>query len=255
MPYALLQKDLSPVPSEKLKNAFRLLPQLVDADATSMAADAYGILVDNLSAQDARTLQRSLAQQGLETEVVDRSKLVTLPRAERVMKAECTASAFNVSDVAGRPHNINWENVILIAAGNVRRFQWERKESTRWTYHAGAGGRGGIPIPHLKVSTKEVRNYTLLLEVFSKVRPPRIRITAEEFHYEYLGSRLRPSALENFKLLVQDLLSHARRARPNRGAQAIDQDPAAAFMRYPSIHAFDEETIWLFHGMTRRSRE
>jgi len=41
MPYALLQKELSELPVERLKEAFRLLPDLVDADARLHPVGAF----------------------------------------------------------------------------------------------------------------------------------------------------------------------------------------------------------------------
>ena len=56
MSYALLQNDLSVPPLDSLKRAFRAVKFLTELDAHTLGADAFGILVKGLSAENAALL-------------------------------------------------------------------------------------------------------------------------------------------------------------------------------------------------------
>lgn len=250
MAFALVQKDLSPVPAEKLKAAFRLLPQLIDSDAAAMAKDAYGILVEKLSYEDAAALQRSLAAQGVSTEVVDEGRFVALPPPLRVIWGECGTNGFTFNDPRGQANTIGWDTFVLIAAGEVRRFEWKSKVKKSVRYHVTPIGTGygtvAYPVEKRRLTKKEERNYRLMVEVFTSTRPGRLRIMGDEFHYEYLGARMAGRASTNFGLLVGDLASHASGVVLNRGTYFLRRNPEAKPFRYPTVHAFEEEIRWLF---------
>src|SRR5204863_10157446 len=56
--FAILQRSLEIPDVEKLKRAFRSVKGLTETDAHTLAKDAFGVLVNNLSATDAMTLRR-----------------------------------------------------------------------------------------------------------------------------------------------------------------------------------------------------
>ena len=85
--YSLLQAAGAPPTVEQLRRAFRALPDLTDADAAPLAKDAYGILVGGLSFEAASTLQATLEEQGVQTQVVEERSLPALPPPHRLTRA------------------------------------------------------------------------------------------------------------------------------------------------------------------------
>lgn len=252
MSCALVQTKLTSVPPEKLRKAFRELPQLLDQDADSMARDAYGVLVDGLSREDARTLQTALERLDVGTKVVDEEDLPDLPPARKVRYAECLEEDFRFRHPEGTTYEMGWRTIIGVAAGAVRMEEWERERKRDTKIQAVAGGRMAMPVPRWHTESSSEWKHRPLIDVFSATREPRIRIRGDRFQYEYLGDRMRNTAAENFRLLVGDLVKGAETNFVNRGARDILKDPEAPLRKYPNMHAFDEEIVWLFYRRSIR---
>ena len=242
MNYAVMQKDLEPPPLDKLKTAFRALPFLTDIDAQTSANDAYGILIRNLSLPDATTLQEALAREGVETEIADQGELPTIPSAKAAKQAELLPDALVFCDSLGRKTPLAWNQVLLIAAGNVRVNEVRKvKDPLQGPQYHGSG------ISYDTVSdikSREESRYRLLLEILLADRSARYSITPEEFSFACLGSRQTKNVPENVTLLVQALAQFAPHAGLNRGAFFMCE-MANELFPYPSKNAFSEEIIWL----------
>ena len=249
MPYAIVQKSLEAPSVEQLVRAFRALPQLTDYDANTMAKDAFGILVQGLDLADAGRLLQALHAEGVEAEMVDGKSLPPLPPPKPLHRAECLPGAFLACDYLGRPAEIEWPHVILVAAGAV--LLTEFKHTTRERLHH--YDQDGIPVTVTEHREKEEQNHRLILELLLDVAPGRYHIAAEKFNFAYLGERLSQSRAANYVALVQDCLRYATSAIGNRGAEAQRRDPRS-LLKYPSKHAFEEETVWLLwhHFASRR---
>jgi len=118
-PFALLQRSLEVPDVEKLKRAFRLVKGLTDTDAHTLANDAFGILVNNLSPADAMTLQGALHAEGIDTAAVLQTDLPQLPSTKFVHQLDCVPDALVVHDAIGREVPVPWDHIMLIAAGSV----------------------------------------------------------------------------------------------------------------------------------------
>ena len=251
MPYALLQTDLTVPPVEKLKQAFRNSRILTELDAFTVAADAFGILVKNLTVEKANQLQADLRAAGVETEVVEESGLPVLPATKFVHRMDCTAEALTIYDPLGRTFALAWGHILMIAAGFVRLTEFKpvraaRLVITRDPYDA------PITDSVAEVSHREERKYHLMLEIILNRAVLRYSVTADKFNFLYLGPRKTPSVQKNFELLVQDLASSAPQAQLNRGALAI-KDQAELFS-YPTKNAFFEEITWLLWRMAQSAK-
>ncbi len=251
MPYAILQKNLSPPSAEQLKRAFRALPALTDADAALMARDAFGILVGGLSPDEAGKLLQALTSEGVEAEIVQQQDLPALEPAKKLKKADCSPSALTIYDQLGRPADVEWSNVLLLAAGSVSLTEFERVQKQRTEFRI-VYPRIPIPVTRTDVTTREVQNFRLVLEIFLDEPLARCHVDAREFQYDYLGPRLQHGRAQNFSILVADLHAYAPAALLSRGAQSIIEDPTKTF-QYPSRHAFEEESIWLLWQAGRQN--
>ncbi len=247
MPYAIVQKTLEPPSFEQLKAAFRALPQLTDVDAGPMAKDAFGILIQGLEMADAGRLLQALHAAGVEAEMVDEQSLPPLPPPRPCRRAQVRPDAFVAHDHLGRAHEIEWPHVILIAAGAVATRELKHVTEERVVgYNAGASRYGAgeaaqiIRVDHKDIEEEHVR---LWLELFLDIAPARYHITADKFNFAYLGDRMTSSRTRNYLALVSDCVGCASGAFLNRGAAAIGQEPPT-MRKYPSKHAFEEETVW-----------
>lgn len=236
-------KTLDPPDTDKLARAFRAVPSLTDTDALTLAKDAFGILVDGLSAEEAVILEQALLNAGVDVEAVDQKDLPELPPAKRLKRADCLPEGLVLYDALNRPSRVAWKHVILLAAGNVRLSDFRRIEKERVIRRVGMG-RAVFSIYLTDVRTKEEANLRLVLEFLLDVEPFRYRMEAGGFNYSYLGSRLRRGPVENYLLFARDLLTFGTGATLNRGAAALAEDPPRTF-EYPSKHAFEEELVWL----------
>ena len=203
-----------------------------------LARDAFGILVDNLSDQGAQAIHRSLAAQGVDTEIVPQEHLPVLPSQKALRRAECLPQCMVIYDALNRPSSLPWANVALIAAGTVTRDQVKRVR-TEDVVH-GMHGRRVIPV----VRDKEFEASGLWLEIISVDGPVRYQVDAGRFQFAYLGDRMQRNAARNFVLLVRDLMAMAPDACANRGAVLMQRDPPES-LHYPSPHAFEEEMVWI----------
>jgi hypothetical protein len=100
------------------------------------------------------------------------------------------------------------------------------------------------PIEHVAVER-------LVVELILDAEPYRYRIRAREFRYNYLGQRLQRGYAANFAELANDLVWYATQAELSLGAQAF-RDQQGATVEYASLHAFEEELVWLLWQASRK---
>jgi hypothetical protein len=243
MGFSILQTSLALPAVDALKRAFRSVSCLTDIDAHTLAQDAYGIIVKNLSADDAGRLQGALRVEGIETEIVADSALPSLPAAKQVHRLDCLENALMIYDPLGRGFPLEWGHVMVIAAGSVRLTEFKRVERkvarTRFDSQ-------GIPmsVVESEYATKEERHGNLLLEIVLSRAVLRYTANAAHFNFQYLGDRRSPDLESNYALLVRDLLRFAPHAATNQGADCFRSQPPPLFS-YPSKNAFYEEIMWL----------
>src|SRR5260221_8635911 len=90
MPYAVMQMMPEPPTVEQLKIAFCRVPGLTEVDASTLGKNAYGVVVRGFELEPALALKTALAEQGVQTEVVDEATLPQLPESRQVHRADCT---------------------------------------------------------------------------------------------------------------------------------------------------------------------
>jgi hypothetical protein len=247
MNFAVLQKTLDIPPVEKIEQALLSVKGFTRVDAHTFANDAYGILVKNISMEQAHAFSQALLGQGIETEVVADNELVPLPQTKFVQRLDCTPDALLIYDPLGRTFPLPFQHIMLIAAGSVRLSDFTRVGKQVWV-DDGEGGR----TPVTDYRTVEERNSHLLLEVIVSGAVLRYSVSAERFRFDYLGERRTKSLPENFALLVQDLAAFAPHAMLNRGAFFLKQNEN--LFPYPTKNAFFEEITWLLWKMRREGR-
>ena len=266
--YCLVQSNLDRIDPEALKVAFRAVGELVDNDAHILSADAFGILADGLEVQTARTVASELGRAGISVEVVHEGQITTLPDPHRLRRCECSREVFMATDSLGREVSWDWSKVLLVSGGMVplreaKRIIRDRHKTPLGRFLGGRipmgfgviGAFGAAVAPDRDLSIRYKRESYGLIDIFVEAEPYRYQIRADKFNYSYLGERRSRKKLENFAVLVGNMVSCAKGAALNRGAVAIRDEGLEASFAYPTRHAFEEESIWLLYKFgLRRGR-
>ncbi|MDB6027812.1 MAG: hypothetical protein JWM68_4035 [Verrucomicrobiales bacterium] len=251
--FAVLQRTLEVPPIETLKRAFRRTTFLVPLDAFGIARDAFGILVRSLSQENAVSLQSALLSEGIETDVVAEENLVPSPPTKFTNRLDCTPEGLMVYDPIGRGFVVEWQHVMLVAAGNVLITELKRVEKPRPvpdedTY------RGYSDIPVTEYSTKEEQTFRFMLEIVLARAVLRYSLNVNSrIPFRYLGERMKPDLSENLSMVIQDMCNFAPHLAFNRGAYYFREHAAEPFS-YPSKNAFSEETTWLLWQMKQAGK-
>lgn len=235
-----MQKELAPIEVGQLKQAFRVLPTLTGLDAQTAFNDAFGILLRGLDVEEASTLQDALIKAGVEVEAVEESELPVTPPAKLVKQIEFLPEHLTMYDPLGRSFTLPARDLMLIAAGNVRRPDFRKERVPAEAVHPHSRG---LPAP-ADAKSKEAERYHWMLEIVLAGGVARYSLTADEFMFNHLGARLSNNLTQNFALLVQDLAQFAPHAGMNRGAFFICEKNNPLFS-YPGKAAFFEELTWM----------
>jgi hypothetical protein len=251
MTCSLLQKSLEPPTIEQLKLAFRGVPGLTEMDAYTLGRDAFGILARSFEPARAEALKLALAGQGIETEVVADASLPVLPEARLVHRIDCTPDGLLIYDPLNRSFPLQWENVMLIAAGQANLTEFNDIRTEKRVPRYGYRGYGPAYETVVEHQTKEEHHDRWLLEVVISGAGLRYSVNADAAKgllFLGLGERRTNDLTANFKLLVRDMLKGAPQAAINRGAYFLRENSTDPFY-YPGKKAFYEEMVWLLWKM------
>ena len=244
MSFAVVQKSFEPPTAEQLRRAFRRIASLTDFDAGRLTEDAYGILAERLTRDEAWTLHTALADEGIDTAVVDAATLPELGTAKRFDRCEITRKSFGPADALGRPQPIGWDHVVLVAAGRVSLRERRTVRGVGLAIKHGGRRQVGPRVVLTNTVRREVEHTTPVLDILIDIDPWRYQANGDEFRYTCLGERMQRDRAANFPLLVKELMARSPAAWANLGAKAIANDASKTYL-YPSRHAFEEEMIWL----------
>jgi hypothetical protein len=249
MPFVIVLTESTLPTPDQLKRAFGAVTRFTEADAMKAAHDACGIVVKNLSLEEAHRLQHSLQADGVGVEVLEADQLPRLTDAKFLRRLEFQPNALLIHDPLGRSVPVPWDQISLLSAGSVRHFgiTTERTESRNLGYSAVRG-------MHAKMET-DVRHKVeigapYVIDLFVAGGTMRFQIEADSFPFKYCFDHPDLNTAQKVALLVQMLAQHAPRAALNRGAAALlnnDFGNAA----YPSKAALFDESIWLLWRAAR----
>jgi hypothetical protein len=268
MSYSVLQTGAETPTTEQLKRAFRGAPGLTEMDAYTIGKDAFGLIAKGFALEPAQALKNSLQAQGIAAEVVEERILPILPDSFFISRLDCTENALLLYDTLGRVAEVQWQDVLLVAAGTVRMTEFKQVHAP-----VGSGVQHGLefmravadpPIgrrsfisdiardslanmPRLDVSTREEQHDRFTLEIILAGAVTRYTVKEDrmsQLFFQYLAERRDAEMSRNFRLLVHDLVQHSPDAAINRGAYYLKEDDATQF-EYPSKVAFYNEIVWL----------
>lgn len=254
--YALMNLSPEPVEQDAFARAFRGVPGLTPVDANRLGHPESGMLVRNLTLDQATALQSNLKNAGTQTEVVPEMALPALPEGKVIRSLECSPKILNVRDCFQRITGIGRQDLKFLAAGSIRIATFPRElkevEVTRieWVHC----GHGAFPVvkheTREQLVQREAEQWVLRAELLVPVVNQRFIIEGENFDYRCLGSAMTHDLSTNFCLLIRELAQTYSPPLLSRGVTSILTDPPE-FAYYPNKDAFRNELIWLLWRATR----
>ena len=244
MPFAVLLQTHDRPTAEALRRAFEAVDVLVGLDAAAVARERSGIVAWNLRHEDAARLTRALGREEIAAQSVDQATLVKLPSHRALKQADCRDDGLVAFDALNRPSRFTWSQVMVLAIGSV-----PIRDLRRGPKQMIGTVDSTAPVSYTPI--KYMVEERLVAELILDAEPYRYRIRAREFRYNYLGQRLQRGYAANFAELVNDLVRYATQAELNLGALAVREQQGAT-VEYASLHAFEEELVWLLWQASRK---
>lgn len=232
-------------------------------DAAQWVARAPGIWARPLAEGEVRELLDGLYELGVAGEAWRMDTLPKLFPPRTVHEAACLPEGLRITGLRGEPtHWIPWEKIELIHAGRIAQeddvrevgaLDWSSafKDGVRALTH-----RPGRLPP--RSSRARITPRPPVGEVHVVRQDPRVafRIVENEMNYGYLGDRLRTAAVENFPIVLADLVARATAAYVTALTTELlgGGDPDASQFDSPQEMLHDT-TLKLLWSWYRRDRD
>jgi hypothetical protein len=242
--YAILLKDAGSPSADAVRRAFRTFSHLTDADAIRLAANAQGILLRHLSADEAKALQRALQLEGVNAAVAKDEELRLLPVSQTLQRIELQHEQLVFCDYLGRTTGVSWDDFSLVAAGAINRVEIGSAPAPRSLFGFSSKSQKDSR-SHLETERQ------FILELVVGRGLARYEILADQFQFQAGHTGAGASLLEKFVWLVREMTRRATQAMFNRGAQDIC-DGVALVRGYPSRQLLTDEMIWLMWNAAQR---
>ncbi len=241
--WSLVQDNPAPLDIERVRTAFQRSGHLTSSDAAQMVNNAYGVLVDGLSADEAAALQGLLADVGIHVAIIAATAL-ELPRIRNVTRMEIDDDSLRPFDHYGRRARVPWSSVLLVACGAVpgrpRQQRTDRRARRRTLPGLGRAlevGRGSVE-PEAAARPDEA-----ILDFGTLDPPQRFRATASSFVFSDHPQHKSFDREAAFVALVRETLGRADAAALTEGAAALHAG-AAKLRRYRSERLYEREQSW-----------
>jgi hypothetical protein len=249
--FAVLQTSLEqPIPWEALEAAVMSTETLAKPDCGRLLQNVFGIVVGNLSQEDALGFQGGLRAQGIETEVVDQASLPSLPEPFRPQSFDMSPEGLSFADYTGQNQFCPMSTLVFAAGGHVKHLPNIARRKLDWAQEAIAKDGGSS---HLEMvpdrQAKEVVQFRL--EFYFAGEPHRLQCLADETTIVRGNGQVLKFRDQN--QLDSLLVTLASTIPPEQVNGGIKVAAAGQDYVYPSIHAFEEEIVWSLYRMAHGS--
>lgn len=250
--YAVLLRNETRPAADQIRRAFRTFSHLTDMDAVRLAANAEGILMRQLTSDEARAFHRALNAEGVDAAFVAEDNLPVIPKKFALHRIEITETDLVVFDQIGRPEKFAWGDISLLALGAMTHFGISHitQVGTKLSYNPATGVWPKETVEH---SHKLAKDSQLLLEIVITRGGKRFQINAAEFPFRYVVDRPEFSLVDKIVWLAGELIRRAPQALLNRGARDV-RDGVKLVRGYPTPQVFNDEMVWLLWDQTQKAR-
>ncbi len=242
-------------------------------DATLWIARTPGVWPRPLPEDQTRALLDGLYDLKVAAEARRTDQFPDLSPARTIHDAACLDGGLRIKGLRGEPtHWVPWDKIELISAGRIEaEDEYRGIKPPPWTSALSMGLRA-LTLRSARPPERRSRAMRVprapIGEVIVVRCDPRIafRIVENQMNYATLGDRLRPSAAENFPILLANLCARAPRATltpPTRALLAANTAGAGAEadpeeIVFPSTQALlDYSThrlLWSWYSRDRDAR-
>jgi hypothetical protein len=209
-------------------------------DQVLVAKRAWGIIADDLSANEAKALAELLRSSGVQCGVGPTAALVDVPAARTIHTVDDLPE---VSPI-----------LIAVAALAVTKTKTRTVEKGPSGAEKAASAAimmtTGLPIKiggrkRSVEKTEEAQSLSFLADLHYPAEPGRVRIDAPHFDFSCLNERMLYQAQGNLKLLVGDLVEAAPEVWTNHGTRVLLEGKPIRTMGYASLDDLEREARWL----------
>ncbi|GIW89368.1 MAG: hypothetical protein KatS3mg108_3692 [Isosphaeraceae bacterium] len=231
-------------------------------DAARWVARMPGVSELRLDERTARDLIDGLYELEIAAEARREDNLPSLAPAVVPHTIACRDQGFLISGLRGEPtHWIPWDKVEVIDAGLITQPDELRAiVPPGWVTALRNGLNALLRRPSLiarrERSIRIVRDPVGEIVLVRRDPTRAFRLVENALNYAYLGDRLRPSASENFPLLLDDLCTHAQTASLAPSTRAFREGRPAEEYTFSSSQALlDDALVRLLWRWYRRDRD
>ena len=241
--FALLQLSLDQrIERHAFEDASAAVASVARADCATLHRDLYGIVVSNLTEEEAMAFQAELAQRRYPTAIVADSDLPVLHDGYQIQHIECLDGNLLLTDSMGHQRVRPVVDLRFLAAGFIQRLHFR----TEWDQHLDSGldSNGAARL----VTERELHEQTELefrLDFFFNTAPERQYATLCKKSMIYYQSG--PLLLRDTTGLIQ-LSSAVADLLPPERMNTFLRNPQA-HPHYPGLHSYEEEIRWYFHRL------
>ncbi len=229
-------------------------------DAAQWVARTPGIWARPLAEGEARELLDGLFELGVPAEAWRIDSVPNLSPPRTVHEASCLSEGLRITGLRGEAiHWVPWDKVELIHAGRIEAEDGPGPIDWSPTFMEGVRAlthRPGCLPPRAPKVGQEPR--PPVCEVHIVRTDPRVafRIVENAMNYAYLGDRLHTTAVENFRLLLTDLIAKAPKAYVTAEALALREAKGDEVPPFDAPQELlQETTIRLLWSWYRRDRD
>jgi hypothetical protein len=251
--FAVILEQYQPPPAEKMAVLFQAVCGMAKLDATTRAARAGGIVVEQVDAEVARKLQLGLKNQQCPARIVPQAKVPANVKGRRVQWLAADAEQFSVRwTMTGPIEFYSWSEVLVISAGVV--FHAAQEQVIKEVAQYGLMGNRYSPNYRTEISQRDVSR-DMAMATITLGRAPQqlqtLRFRAPELEYAtILGPGKQASPLQNFCLVLARIGTYATSAQITdetieliSAANATPRLPRSP--RFKSEDEFDQYQRWL----------
>jgi hypothetical protein len=216
-----------------------------------------------LSEPEVRRLLDGLYDLGVAAEAWRTDAYPDLTPPRTIHAAACLPEGFRVKGLRGEPtHWVPWDKIELIGVGRIHAEDEYRSVSPpTWPSALVTGIRATVfrrPEPSSRRARAQRVPRDPIGEAIIIRRDPRLalRVVENQMNYASLGDRLRPSASENFPILVAVLCAQSQAATLTPATQSFLEGREPGEHDFPSSQAlFDDAILRLLWSWYRRDRD
>jgi hypothetical protein len=231
-------------------------------DAARWIARMPGVSEARFDERQARELLDGLYELEVAAEARREDNLPALTPVRTPHTVACLEDGFRVSGLRGEPtHWIPWEKVELVDAGRVEQADELRAVvPPPWVTAVRNGLNAILRRPSLIARRERSLKFERdpVGEILLVRRDPTraFRLVENALNYSYLKERLRPSASENFPILLEDICSRAVSASLAPSTRAMrGGGPAEAYTFRSSQALLEDAQVWLLWRWYRKDRD